>query len=97
MKKKLLKFIEELQNQSFSGWTVTAQGGYETALTTIKEKVKTIGKPEYVYSVRRIYSSSSEIEAFDKEIQNDGWEVLDTHRTNEDTSYIIFTLRKEKE
>jgi hypothetical protein len=97
MKKKLLKYIEELQSQSFSGWTVSAQGGYETALTSIKEKVKSLGKPEYEYNVRRVYNSIEGINEFNKEILSGGWEITGTHRINESSSYIIFSIRKEKE
>lgn len=96
MKKRLLKYIDDLLGQSFSGWTLTAQGGYETALRSIQEKIKTLGKPEYVYNVRRIYNSSIDVETFNKEIENDGWEVMDTHRISESGNYIIFTIRKEK-
>ena len=100
MKKELLKFIRDLKHQSFSGWTLSAQGGYETALKTIEEKVKElkeIEKPEYVYNVRRVYNSTDGINEFNKEMSEDGWEITGTHRINEGSSYIIFIIRKEKE
>ena len=97
MKKQLLNYINELLGQSFSGWTLTAQGGYETALVSMREKIKTVGKPEYEYNVRRVYNSIDGIAEFNKELSTDGWEVTGTHRINESSSYIIFTIRKEKE
>lgn len=97
MKKQLLKYINDLLGQSFSGWTLSAQGGYETALRSIQEKVKTLGKPEYIYNVRRVYNSPDSVETFNKEIANDGWEVTSVTRMNESSTYIIFIIRKEKE
>lgn len=96
MKKKLLKYIDTLESQSFVHWTRDQVEGYKTALSSIKEKVKELGKPDYEYNVRRIYNSIDGIYEFNKEMSAEGWEITGTHRINESSSYIIFTLRREK-
>jgi len=99
MKKQLLKYINDLLGQSFSGWTLSAQGGYETALRSIQEKIKELkdSKPEYIYNVRRVYNSVGDIESFSAEVESNGWEVVKIHKISETSSYIIFVIRKEKE
>jgi len=97
MKKQLLNYINELLGQSFSGWSLTAQAGYETALVTMREKIKKVGKPEYIHNVRRVYNSADSIETFNKEVESDGWEVRSINRMNDSSSYVLIVLRKEKE
>lgn len=92
--KHILNYIKRLKSDSFEGWTDGEKNGYLTACTSIEEKILT-SKKEYVYNVRRVYNNSTDIENFNKEVEQEGWEILDMHNLRQ-SSYILFNIRKEK-
>lgn len=93
--KKILNYINKLKSESFEGWSTDGISGYLTACDSIEEKIKST-KKEYVYNVRRVYNGSSDVEAFNKEIEENGWEVVEVRNLG-DSHYILFNIRKEKE
>lgn len=93
--KKILNYIKKLKSESFEGWSDDEKNGYLTACVSIEEKIKNTEK-EYVYNVRRIYNSNSDIEKFNNEVAQDGWEIVDMQNLRQ-SSYILFNIRKEKE
>lgn len=90
----ILNYIKTLKSDSFEGWTEDEKNGYLTACTSIEEKILST-KKQYVYNVRRVYNNSMDIEIFNKEIEEEGWEVVDMLNLRQ-SSYILFNIRKEK-
>lgn len=92
--KHILNYIKTLKSNSFEGWTDDEKNGYLTACTSIEEKILS-SKKEYVYNVRCVYNDSTYIENFNKEIEENGWEIVKIHNLRQ-SSYILFNIRKEK-
>ena len=94
-KRRYRLFKQQEDRQEFEGWTEDEKNSYLTACVSIEERIKTT-KKEYVYNVRRIYNTFSDVEKFNKEIEEEGWEVVDGRNLG-DSHYILFNIRKEKE
>lgn len=92
--KHILNYIKKLKTDSFEGWSDDEKNGYLTACVSIEEKILSSEK-EYIYNVRRVYNSSTDIEKFNNEIEEDGWEIVKMMNLRQ-SSYILFNIRKEK-
>lgn len=92
--KHILNYIKKLKTDSFEGWSDDEKNGYLTACVSIEEKILSSEK-EYIYNVRRVYNSSTDIEKFNNEIEKDGWEIVKMMNLRQ-SSYILFNIRKEK-